>query len=44
METMIHNRIKDRVKWLKELWEYCLAESPNEEVAQVIYKKVVFEE
>jgi hypothetical protein len=41
---MIHNRIKSRIEWLKELWEYIVKESPNEEVAQVIYKKVVFEE
>ena len=41
---MIHKRIKDRVKWLKELYEEILEESPNEEVALIIYKKVVFEE
>lgn len=41
---MIHQRIKDRVKWYKELWDYILAESPDPEVARVIYKKVAFEE
>ena len=41
---MIHQRIKDRVQWLKELYDYILSVSPNEEVANTIYKKVVFEE
>jgi uncharacterized tellurite resistance protein B-like protein len=41
---MIHPRIKDRVKWLKELWEIIKADVKDEEIARVIYKKVVFEE
>ena len=41
---MIHQRIKDRVKWLKELWESIKADVKDEEIARTIYKKVVFEE
>ena len=41
---MIHARIKDRVKWLKELWKEILAEVKDPQVALIIYKRVVFEE
>jgi len=41
---MIHNRIKSRIKWLKELWNEILEDVKDPEIARVIYKRVVFEE
>ena len=41
---MIHTRIKARKAWLDELWEYCVQNSHDEEVAKIQYKRLVFEE
>ena len=40
----LHQRIRDRIKWLKELYFEILKEVKDEEIARVIYKRVVFEE
>ena len=41
---MIHKDIKDRIEWLNELWKEIKAKVKDEEIAKVIYKRVVFEE
>ena len=42
---MISNDIKNRLKWLKELYEYILNDVGGDiELAKIIYKRVVFEE
>ena len=42
---MIHQRIKQRTKWLKELWEYILEEMyGDEDIAKPVYKTILFEE
>ena len=41
---MIHPRIKDRINWLRELYQEILKEVKDPEVALVIYKRLVFEE
>lgn len=40
----IHQRIKDRKQWLKDLWEEVRKDTPDEEVARIIYRRLVFEE
>lgn len=41
---MIHTDIKNRQEWLNELWEFVKANSENEEVAIIQYRKLCFEE
>jgi hypothetical protein len=41
---MIHERIKNRIEWFKELWLEILQQVKDEEIARIIYKRVVFEE
>ena len=41
---MIHKRIKDRIKWFKELYEEILKDTKDPEIAKIIYRRVVFEE
>ena len=41
---MIHNGIKDRQKWLNELWEWVKSQTDDDEVALIQYEKLVFEE
>ncbi len=40
----IHSRIKERIKWLQDLYKEILQEVNDPEIAKVIYKRVVFEE
>ena len=40
----IHSRIKDRAKWLRELWNNILEDVKDKDVALIIYKRLVFEE
>lgn len=41
---MIHKRINDRMNWLKELWDKTKDKFPDEEVARIVYRRLVFEE
>jgi hypothetical protein len=41
---MIHQRIKDRQAWFKELWEQVKKDFPDEEIARIVYRRLVFEE
>jgi len=41
---MIHQRIKDRVKWFKELYQEILHEVKDPDIARAIFKRVLFEE
>ena len=41
---MIHQRIKDRVKWFRELYFEILNEVKDPDIARAIFKRVLFEE
>ena len=40
----IHERIKARTKWFKELWEQTKKDFPDEEIARMVYRRLLFEE
>jgi len=40
----IHTSIRDRQKWLNELWEYVKQNTEDIEVAKIQYRRLLFEE
>ena len=41
---MIHEDLKNRIYWFRELWEFILKQVNDVEIAKAIYKRILFEE
>jgi len=41
---MIHKRIKTRIEWFKELYQEILKEVKDPKIAEIIFRRVMFEE
>jgi len=41
---MIHQDIKDRVQWFKELEDYVNSQIQDPQAAKIVYRRLVFEE
>ena len=41
---MIHKRIKDRIDWFEELYQEILKKTKDTKRADIIFRRVVFEE
>ena len=44
VKMTIHQRIKERIAWFKEVYDDILKEVKDPEIAKIIYRRILFEE
>jgi len=44
LKMTVHSRIEDRNDWFAELWQEVKSKHKDEEIARIVFRRLVFEE